>query len=62
MYNQSGFLFTLFTLAKLGAVPALIDSWFTGDALAYVFTEMDADVVIINDSTDSAYDAVRNNL
>lgn len=61
MYNCPELLFTLFALAKLGAVAAPIDTRFTGDALAHVLTETDTDVVIIDDNTESAYDAVRNN-
>jgi len=60
MYNCPEFLFTLFALAKLGAVAAPIDTRFSGDALAHVFTETDSDVVLIDDNTESAYDAVRN--
>jgi acyl-CoA synthetase (AMP-forming)/AMP-acid ligase II len=60
MYNCPEFLFTLFALAKLGAIAAPIDTRLTDDALAHVLTETDTDVVIVDDNTKSAYDAVRN--
>lgn len=59
MYNRPEFLFTLFALAKLGAVAVPIDTRFTGDTLAHVLTETDTEVVILDGDTVSAYGDVR---
>jgi acyl-CoA synthetase (AMP-forming)/AMP-acid ligase II len=60
MYNRPEYLYAVFALAKLGAVAAPIDTRFTGDALTHVLSETDADVVVLDEETRSAYEAVRN--
>jgi acyl-CoA synthetase (AMP-forming)/AMP-acid ligase II len=60
MYNRPEYLYTLFALAKLGAVAVPIDTRFTGESLTHVLTETDTDIVILDGDTEPEYDAVRN--
>ncbi len=60
MYNRPEYLYTLFALAKIGAVAAPIDTRFTDETLAHVLTETDADIVILDGDTEAAYETVRN--
>ncbi|MEF8807188.1 class I adenylate-forming enzyme family protein [Natronomonas sp.] len=60
MYNRPEYLYTLFALAKLGAVAAPIDTRFTDETLAHVLSETNAEIVILDGDTEDAYEAVRN--
>lgn len=60
MYNRPEYLYSLFALAKIGAVAVPVDTRFTDDALAHVLTETDTEVVVLDGDTEPAYDAVRN--
>lgn len=60
MYNRPEYLYTLFALAKLGAVAAPVDTRFTGETLADLLSETDAEVVILDGDTVAEYEAVRN--
>jgi len=60
MYNRPEYLYTLFALAKIGAVAAPIDTRFTDKTLAHVLSETDAEIVILDGDTEAAYEAVRN--
>lgn len=60
MYNRPEYLYTLFALAKIGAVAAPIDTRFTDDTLAHVLSETNAEIVIIDGDTEADYEAVRN--
>ena len=59
MYNRPEYLYTIFGLAKLGAIMAPIDTRFTGEALTHILGETDADVVLIDNDTRAAYESVR---
>lgn len=59
MYNRPEYLYTIFALAKIGAVAAPIDTRFTNDALAHVLSETGADVAIVDADTQSEYEEVR---
>lgn len=59
LYNSPAYVYTVFALAKLGAVAAPIDTRFTGDTLAYVLSQTGADVILLDAETRSAYEAVR---
>jgi acyl-CoA synthetase (AMP-forming)/AMP-acid ligase II len=59
LYNSPAYVYTVFALAKLGAIAAPIDTRFTGDTLAYVLSRTGADVILLDASTRSAYEAVR---
>lgn len=59
LYNSPAYVFTVFALAKLGAVAAPIDTRFTGDTLAYVLSQTGADVILLDAGTRSEYEAVR---
>ncbi|WP_254544764.1 class I adenylate-forming enzyme family protein [Halomarina pelagica] len=59
MYNRPEYLYAVFALAKIGAVAAPIDTRFTGETLEYVLSATDADVVILDADTESAYRDVR---
>ncbi len=59
LYNSPAYVYTYLALAKLGAVAAPIDTRFTGDTLAYVLSQSDADVLFLDGETREAYEAVR---
>jgi len=59
LYNSPAYLYTVFALAKLGAVAAPIDTRFTGDTLAYVLSQSDAEVLVFDEQTRADYEAVR---
>jgi acyl-CoA synthetase (AMP-forming)/AMP-acid ligase II len=60
MYNRPEYLYTLFALAKIGAVAAPVDTRFTGETLAYVLSETETDVVFLDGDTEAEYETVRN--
>ncbi|MFC7157036.1 AMP-binding protein [Halomarina halobia] len=60
MYNRPEYLYAVFALAKIGAIAAPVDTRFTGETLAYVLSATDADIVVLDADTESAYEAVRN--
>jgi len=62
MYNRPEFLYSHFALTKLGAVAVPIDTRFTGESLAHVLAESDAEIVILDADTESAYDTVQNDV
>jgi acyl-CoA synthetase (AMP-forming)/AMP-acid ligase II len=62
LYNSPAYVYTFLALSKLGAVAAPIDTRFTGDTLAYVLSETDADVLFLDARTREAYEAVRSNV
>lgn len=59
MYNSPEYVFAFFALAKLGAVATPIDTRFTGDTLAYVLSESDIDVLLVDSKTHPDYEEVR---
>jgi acyl-CoA synthetase (AMP-forming)/AMP-acid ligase II len=59
LYNSPAYVYTVFALAKLGAVAAPVDTRFTGDTLAYVLSGSDAEVLFLDDRTRADYEAVR---
>jgi len=59
MYNRPEYLYTLFALAKIGAIAAPLDTRFTGESLAGVLEETESEVVLLDADTESEYDAVR---
>jgi acyl-CoA synthetase (AMP-forming)/AMP-acid ligase II len=60
MYNRPEYLYTIFALAKIGAVAAPIDTRFSGDTLAHVLSETDARILILDADTTAEYESVRN--
>lgn len=60
LYNRPEYLYTLFALAKIGAVAAPIDTRFAGSALEYILTETEAQVLILDSDTRETYEEVRN--
>jgi acyl-CoA synthetase (AMP-forming)/AMP-acid ligase II len=60
MYNRPEYLYTLFALAKIGAVAAPIDTRFTGETLAHVLSATSGDIVVLDGDTEEDYAAVRN--
>jgi acyl-CoA synthetase (AMP-forming)/AMP-acid ligase II len=60
MYNRPEYLYTLFALAKLGAVAVPVDTRFTDEMLTHVLTETDTDIVVLDGDTEPEYSAVRN--
>jgi acyl-CoA synthetase (AMP-forming)/AMP-acid ligase II len=60
MYNRPEYLYTLFALAKIGAVAAPIDTRFTDETLAHVLSETSAEIVILDGDTAADYEDVRN--
>lgn len=58
MYNSPEYVFAFFALAKIGAVATPIDTRFTGDTLAYVLSESDIDVLLLDSATLSDYEEV----
>ncbi|WP_246988232.1 class I adenylate-forming enzyme family protein [Halorientalis marina] len=60
MYNRPEYLYTLFALAKLGAVAVPIDTRLIDEKLTHVLTETDSEIVVLDADTEPEYDAVRN--
>ncbi|WP_255152313.1 AMP-binding protein [Halorarius halobius] len=59
MYNRPEYLYTLFALAKIGAVAVPIDTRFTDGPLVHVLAETNAEIVILDGDTVEAYEAVK---
>jgi acyl-CoA synthetase (AMP-forming)/AMP-acid ligase II len=59
MYNRPEYLYMLFALAKIGAIAAPIDTRFTGETLAWVLSETETDMVIVDGDTVSEYEALQ---
>ena len=62
MYNRPEYLYTIFGLAKLGAIAAPIDTRFTGEALAHILDETGSDVVLLDGDARTAYEGIRNDI
>lgn len=60
MYNRPEYLYTLFALAKIGAIAVPVDTRFTEQMLTHVLTETDTDIVVLDGDTEPEYNAVRN--
>jgi acyl-CoA synthetase (AMP-forming)/AMP-acid ligase II len=56
MYNRPEYLYTLFALAKIGAITAPIDTRFTGDSLVHVLSETETPVVVLDGDTRERYE------
>jgi acyl-CoA synthetase (AMP-forming)/AMP-acid ligase II len=61
-YNRPEYLYTIFALAKIGAIAAPIDTRFTGDTLAYVLSDTDAQVLILDADMKINYETVRDEI
>lgn len=59
MYNSIPYVLAYFALAKLGAVVIPIDTRFSGDTLSYVLSITEAETILVDEQTRSAYEAVR---
>jgi acyl-CoA synthetase (AMP-forming)/AMP-acid ligase II len=62
MYNSPEYIFAFFALAKIGAVATPIDTRFTGDTLAYVLSESDIDIVLLDSTTRPDYEEIQNQI
>lgn len=62
MYNRPEYLYTLFAIAKIGAVAVPVDTRFTEQMLTHVLTETDTDIVVLDGDTEPEYSAVRSDL
>jgi acyl-CoA synthetase (AMP-forming)/AMP-acid ligase II len=61
-YNRPEYLYTIFALAKIGAVSVPIDTRFTGETLEYALSDTDARALIIDADTKPEYEAVRDGI
>lgn len=60
LYNRPEYLYTLFALAKIGAIAAPIDTRFSGGVLEHILAETEAQVLILDPDTRDTYEGVRN--
>lgn len=59
LYNQPEYLYTLFALAKIGAIAAPIDTRFSGSALSDILKETETQVLLLDSDTRTTYEEVR---
>jgi acyl-CoA synthetase (AMP-forming)/AMP-acid ligase II len=58
-YNRPEYLYTIFALAKIGAIAAPIDTRFTEETLTHVLSNTDAKILILDANAKTNYETVR---
>lgn len=62
MYNCPEYLYTLFALAKIGAIAAPIDTRFIGESLTHVLSQTESDIILLDSNTQEEYNSIRNDV